>query len=1435
MKKSILVFLCSLFCLTTLYARDINFSQISSKNGLSQNTVRAIAEDKNGFIWAGTLDGLNRYDGYNIRSYQLRVGNTNTLNDHRIRNLYSAENGNLWVQTYQNEFSCYDPTTDSFIHIKDEKGRLLNHEQFYESATGEIWLWGKTTGAIRLKEKNKEVFDRTTYFQAADGCNFLLEDSSGKIWIGGKNGLKRVTAKNIVEDFYTYKYYFTQAIEINGAIYFSTMESELLIYNMKRDTFEEITPAFNDPITNIFRLSPKELLVFFDSQGVWVYDIPSNTFRKSELYDNPYFKMDIRPIYDKKNGVWFYNKLGMLWYCNGKDSKIRKMNLIPNISKDAASQEQSSFSIDAVLADSEGLYWITTYGYGLYCYNPNDETLTNYINQPDPNSLASNYLLSITEDRFGNIWIGSEYAGIIQVVKSPQYIRTVHPQTGSIIGKTNNVRSIYEDSKGYVWVGLKNGSLYVYNSDMTEKKCIGKDLNPYTLIEDKKKRMWIGTKGYGVYLYDINTFQEIKHFRHKANEPTSLENDVIFHIIKDSKDRMWIASFEGGINLVQENGPSITFKSFITNKGNKSMIRYLHQDHKGMIWAGSCDGLIKFNPDELIRNPNAYTFYNMDLSLPNALSSNDIKTIYQDQNNTLWIGTAGGGLNKYIETTKDTPEHFTSFTINEGMPDNYVLGILEHENDLWLSSESGLSRFNKTNHSIVTYQFAQKSYANIFNEGAYLKRKDGTMLWGSLDGLMIFNPQKFSPDTNAPRVLLTGLQIDGADWNDITSPSTRKSVTYTEQIKLNYKQNIFAIEFATLNLRNSEKNQYTYILENYDKAWSTPSPINTATYKNLPPGKYIFKVKGSNSYGIWNEDVTTLTITIAPPFWKAWYAYVFYALLIMLLLYISFKLIVKFNRLNTAVEVEKQLTNHKLRFFTNISHEFRTPLTLIQGAIEKLNDQNDLPAPISKQLNILSRNSINLRRLIDQLLEFRKIQNDILKLDLEEINIVGFAQDIFAGFQELAIQKSINYKFVSQLDSLSIFIDRKKMDKVLYNLLSNAFKFTPKEGTIELSIVEGLKDQICVISVTDSGIGVPKEKQHLLFSRFTQINFSNSGTGIGLNLVKEFVDVHKGRVYFEENPHGGSIFKVELSTTKENYTGENFVTTPQNSDIINEGPTVRTAMIEADRITAEVNTEVDSKVLAEYRVLIIDDNDDIRDFLTDGFHNDMIVDTASDGKEGLQKAIDTNPDIIICDVMMPEMSGFEVTRQLKSDFQTCHIPIILLTAHSSIEHQMEGIDSGADAYITKPFSLKYVQKRVMKLVEQRELLKKRFSKEFVIDGSLINTTDKDKDFFEKIEKILDDNYQDSTFTIDKFIELAGIRRTIFFKKVKGITGFSPNEMIKIKRLNKGATLLKQGELTVSEVSYKVGFDDPYYFSKCFKAYFDCTPKSYKNHHVDNNN
>lgn len=1410
-----LFFMCPHF---TLFAHELDFSQISSQNGLSQNTVRTIVEDKNGFIWAGTLDGLNRYDGYDIRSYQPQLGNPNSLDDHRVRDLYVDREGYLWVKTYRNEFSCYNPLTDSFIHIKDNENERFAFSSYYESASGDIWLWGLTDGVTRIRRNEKAAFVQDKFISknaVNQRCHFVFEDSNASIWLGGNFGLHKISGNSDVQSYYTNpsKHTFIQATEQNGKIYFATQESTLIIYDLEKGDFQEIESRIKNTFENMVSLSDRELLIITQSLELWLFDITSQEFRKSELNGKPELSQEIRTYVDKNKGVWLYNFSGIMWYHNRQKGEFKSINLIP---KDIAKLTD----IGQIFVDSDNLVWFITYGCGLFCYDVEKDQLMNYTNESVPNRLPSNYLLAITEDRFGNLWVGSEYAGIIRIVKTPDYVKVVRPEINTIIGKTNNVRAIYEDTKGDIWVGTKNGSLYVYNSALTERIRIGENINPYALVEDDKQRMWVASKSNGVYLYDAKTCRLIRHFQHEPNDPSSLSSNVIFHVMKDNKNRIWTGSFIGGINLVEERGNLFSFRRFIQDQGEKSYIRYLYQDSKNRIWAGSSDGLIRFDPDELIANPQAYVSFRKNVNVENSLSSNDIKVIYEDMEKNIWIGTAGGGLNKYVEATDDKPEHFIAYTSNDGMVDNYVLGILEHDNDLWFSSENGLSRFSKDGKSIVTYQFSQKTFGNIYNEGAFLDSSTGEMLWGTLDGLLVFNPDKFEPDTYTPPVLITSMTVDGSDWNEIRK-SSNPSITYAGQIELTHKQNTLSLEFATLNLRNPGENKYSYILKNYDKGWSIASHSNVATYKNLPPGKYTFKVMGANASGIWDDDVTSLRIVITPPFWKSTMAYLVYFVLLVLALYVTFKLILRFSRLNNAVVIEKQLTNHKLRFFTNISHEFRTPLTLIQGAVENLNDYPELPEPISKQVNVLNRNSLVLRRLIDQLLEFRKLQNNVLKLDLEELDMVTFSHDLYIGFKDLAEQKSIQYDFVTQIETLPMFIDRKKVDKVLYNLLSNAFKFAPKGGYVKLELTHDEEKQICLITVRDNGPGVPKDKQYLLFSRFAQIDFSTSGTGIGLSLVKEFVEVHKGKVGYEDNPEGGSVFSVELSTSRAIYEGENFVTDVHQNTVKEKTETVSSAFEWED------NTTVDSKILANYQLLIIEDNDDVRNFLVDTFSELMIVEAASDGKQGLERAIELNPDLIICDVMMPEMNGFEVTRKLKGEFQTCHIPIILLTAHSSIEHQLEGIESGADAYITKPFSLKYIVKRVVKLVEQREQLKKRFSKEFVIDGNLVNTTDKDKQFFDQIEKILDENFSNSEFTVDKFVELSGTRRTVFFKKVKGVTGFSPNELIKMKRLNRSAALLHEGELNVSEISYKVGFDDPYYFSKCFKAYFNCTPSKYK--------
>ena len=1424
-EKYLYISLCLLSFLWSLQIQGKNnlvISQLSTKNGLSQNTVRSIICDAGGFVWAGTLEGLNRYDGYKFTTYKPLQGDPYSISDHRVKDIYQDKDNYIWIKTYKNEFSCYDPKTESFLdYDAQDIIRTRSYKNYHESPiTGDIWLWSDVTGVLHIV-KNKGRFELNAFFDTKEMArgkysHFLFEDSQANIWTGGTGGLFRIS-ENKVDTVYNEPYYFISAIEKDSVVYFITENSLVIEYDLKMHVFKQNQQSYTEGcFSNIACLSDNELLITTKNRdGVIAFDTKEKKFSVPEWARDSDLKGYIEFVTDKNGGIWLYNGSGKVWYYNLQKRKCKKMNLIPKEIADFIDLERYN-----ILIDSQGLIWITTYGNGFFCYNPATEDLDHYIYQSgDSNSPASDFLLSITEDDHKNIWIGSEYAGIIRVARPNYEFKVLRPEKIMSIGRSNNIRAIYCDSDSNIWVGAKNGSLYVYDSDLKNVKHEFKDINSYTLVEDDEGLMWVGTKGSGVYVINRKTFGKIKHYQKIEGDDSTLTNNQVFKILKDTKGRIWIGTFGGGINLAEKNQAGIKLTKFFTDRGNRSYIRHFLQDKSGMVWVGTSEGVIRFDPDKLIEDPTDYQTYTLDLRDKNSLSSNDIKTIYESRKGVIWIGTAGGGLNRYVPSMDSGKGGFVSINSATGLSDDMISGILEDKKgNIWVSSENGITQYKESENSFTNYFFSEKTYGNHFNENANIMLPNGQMLWGTLDGLLSFYPESFTIDTNTPKVTLTDLYIYDQRVSANSDGIINEAINLADKVVLSYKQNNFSLEFATLSLKDPGNNKYSYILEGYDNQWSAPSHSNSTTYKNLPHGKYTFKVKGTNGDGYWNNEATEIEVIVEPPIWKSNVAYVFYILFFGVFLYIIFRIVKKINSLNNNIKLEKELTNHKLRFFTNISHEFRTPLTLIRGSVESLKEQIGLNPVLKSQINTLARNSVVLTRLIDQLLEFRKLQNNILTLDLEKLDIIDFLKDIFTSFEELAIQKNMTYTFESNSEHFSMYIDRKKVDKIIYNLLSNAFKFTQKGGKIELIVHIDEENNKCSVAIRDNGEGVAKEKQHLLFSRFMQINFSSTGTGVGLSLAKEFIDAHKGKIWYESNQPKGSVFNVELSTLSDIYEGANYVPTTieKDTDLIN-------TTLEPE---AEFLPEIDISILTGYKLLIIDDNDDIRQFLMDEFSKYMDIDIAENGKEGFAKATETNPDLIICDVMMPEMDGFEVTRRLKSDFQTCHIPIILLTAHSSLKHQMEGIESGADAYIMKPFSLKYLKTRVFKLVEQRDQLKKRFSKEFVFDGDLISSADQDKKFFNLINRILDENISNSQFSVDRFAELAQQRRTLFYKKVKGLTGLSPNELIKVKRMNKAAEMLLSGGYTVSEVAYQVGYEDPFYFSKSFKSQFNCAPSKY---------
>ena len=735
---------------------------------------------------------------------------------------------------------------------------------------------------------------------------------------------------------------------------------------------------------------------------------------------------------------------------------------------------------------------------------------------------------------------------------------------------------------------------------------------------------------------------------------------------------------------------------------------------------------------------------------------------------------------------------------------------------------------------------------NVYTEGC-AKLKDGRLAFGTNHGLIILNTKQIKNKEKILSVTFTDLKLNGISVRpaDMDSPLTA-ALAYTDAISLKYYQSSFVIDFSTFDYPISTNTRFSYKLEGYDDDWSIPSTLNFAAYKNLPAGTYYLHVKACSVSGIWSDNEETLEIKVTPPFWATGWAFFVYILIAGIIMYFVYRTIRNINNLRNKIKVEKQLTEYKLVFFTNISHEFRTPLTLIQGALDRIHRTHNIPKEIRYSIKLMDKSTQRMLRLINQLLEFRKMQNNKLALSLEETDVIAFLYEIYLSFQDTAESKNMDFKFIPSVNSYKMYIDKGNIDKIAYNLLSNAFKYTPSGGKIEFSIYIDKQKQLLIMKVTDTGVGIPKEKRNELFKRFMQSSFSSDSIGVGLHLTHELVHVHKGNICYEENPSGGSIFIVTLPTDSSIYQSNDFLI-PENA-ILKEEAQNHTSLSalneenahseseeeidkEVENIEKELKTELNASdqegPLNKRKILIIEDDNDVREFLKEELTPYFEVAAEADGKNGLEYAHNNDIDLIISDVMMPGYNGFEITRKLKSDFSTSHIPIILLTALNAAESHLEGVKSGADSYITKPFSTKLLLASIFKLIEQRDKLKEKFSNDLSAKRPVMCTSDKDKEFVENLTKIVEEQLTNPEFTADDFASMMSLGRTIFYRKVRGVTGYTPKEYLRIMRMKKAAELLSTKKYTVSEVTYMVGINDPFYFSRCFKAQFGISPSSYQ--------
>lgn len=1277
----------------------------------------------------------------------------------------------LWISTTPELFSCYDLQRACFVDYTGTGALEKNYSSIFVAANGDVWLRHSGNGCLRMvHQKDRQMV--STEFKTERGnlpdnrVQFVNEDAGGRIWIGTQRGLVSVSdGQYKVEDRLLH---FTSSLAFKNDMYFLTADGDIYCYQTTKQKLTKVgslsAVAGKTSPTGNFLLNDK--WVILTNTGVFNYDF--NT-RKISV-DSGLNIRNGEVICDNHGDFWIYNHTGCVTYILAKNGARKEFQLIPEDKLGYIDYERYH-----IVHDSRGIIWISTYGNGLFAYDTTEDKLEHFLaNINDQSHISSDFLLYVMEDRAGGIWVSSEYSGLSRISVLNEGTSRIYPESRELFDRSNTIRMLTKMPDGDIWVGTRKGGLYTFDSNLHSKMSNQYfHSNIYAIAEDNQGEMWVGTRGNGLKIGD-------SWYRNEVSDPASLSENNVFSLFRDRKDRMWIGTFGGGLELAEPTTDGkYKFRHFLQQKFGLRMVRVIEEDDNGMIWVGTSEGVCIFHPDSLIADSDDYHLFNYTNG---TFCSNEIRCIYRDTKGRMWVGTSGSGLNLCEPEDNYRSLKYEHYGTSEGLVNDVIQSILGDNNgNLWVATEYGISKFNPTNHSFENYFFSSYTLGNVYSENSACVGVDGKLLFGTNYGLLVIDPDKIQDSETFSPVVFTDLHVNGTQINPTMEDSPLKqSLAYSDEITLKYFQNSFLIDFSTFDYSDSGRTKYMYWLENYDKGWSTPSPLNFASFKYLNPGTYVLHVKSCNGAGVWNESETTLKIVIVPPFWKTNWAMLGYVLLLIVTLYFTFRIVRNFNSLRNRINVEKQLTEYKLVFFTNISHEFRTPLTLIQGALEKIQRVADIPRDLIHPLKTMDKSTQRMLRLINQLLEFRKMQNNKLALSLEETDVIAFLYEIFLSFGDVAEQKNMNFRFIPSIPSYKMFLDKGNLDKVTYNLLSNAFKYTPSNGTIILSVTVDEVKKTLQIQVADTGVGIPKEKQNELFKRFMQSSFSGDSIGVGLHLSYELVQVHKGTIEYKDNDSGGSVFTVCIPTDKSVYSEKDFLI-PGNV-LLKEAGGQAHHLLELSEELPE--PEKIAEPLNKRKVLIIEDDNDIREFLKEEVGVYFEVEVAADGTSGFEKARTYDADLIICDVLMPGMTGFEVTKKLKSDFATSHIPIILLTALNSPEKHLEGIEAGADAYIAKPFSIKLLLARVFRLIEQRDKLREKFSSEPGIVRAAVCSTDRDKEFADRLAVVLEQNLSRPEFSIDEFAQLMKLGRTVFYRKLRGVTGYSPNEYLRVVRMKK---------------------------------------------------
>lgn len=1327
-KKHILLYIFLIVGFVQVRAQDRKyyFETLDIHEGLSQNTVNTIIQDHFGFMWFGTKDGVNRYDGLDFRVFKQKIGDKNGLKSNFINVLFEDREHIIWVGTDAGLY-LYNPQKESFtaFEYRTVDGTTIDKSitVIYGDQKGGIWIAVEEQGLFYF-DLNKKSLIRYTLTQLNGGranIQSFFIDNNGTIWIGFfKDGLSYSK-----DDLKTLRPFLTNGKE-----------------------------PFEGGIVNKIIEGAYNCLYVGTAKGI--YEINLSSERLKSLIQT-----------DEK----------------GEELFVRD-----------------------ILPFSNNELWIGTES-GVYIYNLRQHEYSHHYNiLGDRYSLSDNAVYCLCKDKEGGVWIGTYFGGVNYLTQQYSYFKKYYPSHDSNSLHGMRIREFCKDNKGIIWIGTEDGGLNRFDPKTSQFHFFDPSKsfrNVHALCMDGDM-LWVGTFAKGLKVIDTRTNKIVRSY-YKGDKENTLNENSVFAICRTVSGNIWIGTLFG---LHFYNRETDDFTRIPELEGK--FIYDIKEDSHGNIWLATyANGIYKYEISQ-----KRWKNYTYEGNQAGEIPNNKVVSIFEDSRSILWFTTQGGGFCRYNQNT-DT---FTTYNSNRGLPNDVVYQIIEDNDGMfWVTTNGGLVRFNPETEDMKIYTVADGLPVNQFNYRSGYKSIDGTIYLGSIEGFISFNPRDFGENKYIPPIVITDFSIFNkrAVVGEKNSP-LNKSIILSDSIELASDQNSFSLRVAALGYQAPDRYIISYKLEGFDEEWYSRPSSGIITYSNLVYGNYTLKIRSEDADGLWHNEYTMLYIHILPPFYLSTWAYIFYIVFTIVVVLLAVYFIRKQNKIKQLRQIEdferqkeREIYNAKIDFFTNIAHEIRTPLTLIKGPLDNILGKGEVTSTLKEDMDIMSQNTDRLLDLTNQLLDFRKAETLGFSLNFTRCNISEILRNTYHRFSSMVRQKELNFSIFLPEKDFFADVDKEAFTKILSNLFNNAVKYSDTYIYVWLLLESKSNIGYFSVRIQNDGMLIPAEKAEDIFKPFVQYNKNDtdkisSGTGIGLPLARSLAELHSGFLILETKS-GCNSFCLSLPKEQKN--------------IINISEPVTN-----DKEEIRENFGGAEKVSGHYTILIVEDNLEMQNFIVRQLSDRYTVLAASNGIEALEIMDNNYVHLIISDIVMPKMDGFELCKHLKSKINYSHIPVILLTAQTNLQSKITGIEVGADTYIEKPFSTEYLLTCVAGLLKNREKLREAFANSPFIAVNTVATSQPDEEFVRNLKEIIEANLSDPEFSMDDIAGTLNMSRSSFYRKIKGALDMTPNDYLRLERLKKAAQLLQEGKYRINEICYMVGFSSPSYFAKCFQKQFGVLPK-----------